>query len=366
MKKNIINAAMSVIILGFIMSFVFVSNVYASDEVSKVKGFKGKLKNNNIVLSWKSVKNANGYMLYKNNKLLKKLKSNKEQFVDKKVKKKKTYSYYIVAYKKINSQILLSKRTYTIKIKKYTKKSRRQNVSRVTGTNKTKSVGISESLKLVVKPKVKKGLKKKKVYSKKIYWSSSDKTMATVDKNGKVTANSEMRIGTVKIYARAHSGVKKVFKVKVVNYANPDKFNDFGMVYELISPIIHDYKKDTCNIASYFYEHPVKNKTSLDIDIDMGDLFINSNPKIEIEDKRIYETILNEINKTGITIEVDSDKISFCSNQYFSTGGIFIYRIHYFFNKESDFYASLNFNYANIAPRWYYETEKHYSESYLK
>ena len=349
-----------------IMTITFGTNVYANGEVSKVKGFKGKLRNNSIVLSWESTKSVDGYMLYKNNMILKKIKASKKQFVDKKVKKNKTYSYYIVAYKKTDSQVVTSKKTYTIKIKKYTKKSKKQNVSRVTGTNKTKSVGINESIRLSAKPKVEKGLKKKKVYSKKLYWSSSDKSLATVDQKGKVTANSEMKTGMLKIYARAHSGVKKAFKVKVINYAKPDKFNDFGMVYELISPIIHDYKEDTCNIASYFYKHPVKNKTSLDIDIDMGDLFINTNPKIEIEDKKIYETILNEMYKTGITIEVDSNKISFCRNQYFSTGGIFIYRIHYFFKEESDFYASLNFNYAKIAPRWYYEEEEHYSKSYLK
>lgn len=349
-----------------IMTITFGTNVYANGEVSKVKGFKGKLRNNSIVLSWKSVKKADGYMLYKNNKLLKKVKSKKKQFVDKKVKKNKTYSYYIVAYKKTDSQVVTSKKTYTIKIKKYTKKSKKQNVERVIGTKKTKTVGVCESIKLSASLKVKKGLKKKKVHSKKVHWSSSDKSLATVDKNGKVTVNSEMKTGTVKIYARAHSGVKKSFKVKVIDFAKPEKFNDSGMVYELISPIIYKYKDETCNIASYFYSNPVIRKTTIEIKNDGNNLVVDSNPKIEIKDNNIYNAIIKEIYNTGITIEVNKDKISFCRNRYFSTGGIFIYRIHYCFNETSDFEAAININYGRVAPRWYYEEEEHYSEGYLK
>jgi len=362
MKKNAIYKLVNILILVFIMSFVFVSNIYASNEVSKVKGFKGRLKNNNIVLSWKSVKNADGYMLYKNNKFLKKIKSNKKQFIDKKVKKKKTYSYYIVAYKKINSQVVSSKKTYTIKIKKYTKKSKKQNVSKVAGTNKIKSVGISESIRLSAKAKVKKGLKKKKVYSKKIYWSSSDKSLATVDQKGKVTANSNMKTGTLKIYARAHSGVKKCFKVKVVDYAKPGKFDDKGTVYEVIKPVITTFKSDSCDIASYYFKNVLDKKVTISIN-SSGD-GLKTEPEIVIPDG-IKNKMLPMMRKEGVHIEIDRDMISFCNEVYYETGGVFIYRIHYCFNKQSDFDAHyLNMSYSQIAPRWYYEEERHFSDVY--
>ena len=102
------------------------------------------------------------------------------------------------------------------------------------------------------KAKIKKGLKKKKVFNNKIVWSSSDERLATVDQNGVVKANNNRKTGTVYITARAINGVKKVIKVDVINYYNPLIFKNYRVVPEELAPLFGKYKNELCEIATYF------------------------------------------------------------------------------------------------------------------
>lgn len=91
---------------------------------AKVKGLKAVSKKGKVTLTWKKVKNANGYYVMrslKKNKGFKKVATIKKasivKYVDKKVKKKKTYYYKVCAFSKNGSKKVSGANTKAVKIK---------------------------------------------------------------------------------------------------------------------------------------------------------------------------------------------------------------------------------------------------------
>lgn len=178
-----------------------VATADAATKLSAPASFSGTASSNKeIKLSWSKSEGASKYVVYKNGKKLKTVKST--SLTDKDVKKGKDYKYSVKA-KKGNT---LSKATWTIKVKA----QKNKNVSKVAVTGNTKKLAVGNTISLKAKLTPAKG-----IVSKNIIWSSSNSKVATV-KNGKLTAKSA---GTANVTARAHNGKKATYKVTVVKAA---------------------------------------------------------------------------------------------------------------------------------------------------
>lgn len=349
------------------MIFVFGSNVIYAKELTSTKikinvpkNFRGFPKaSSNIKLEWKKVKNADGYIIYKDNKKIKTINGNATvKYIDKNVSKGKKYKYRIVAYKKSENKKIKSDKSYQIKVKVTSEKSKTLNAGRVTSSSDECTIGIFESKKLKARAKVAKGVKKKSVLSKKIYWSSSDKTLATVDKNGKVYANKNKKTGVVKIYARAHNGVRKTFKVNIVNYSRPEKFDKNIVINKDLKPVTKKYLNELTDIALYF----AHDKKGLNAKLELNESYdgVNIVPDIEI-DKNIEDKIYTLLHEVGVDIEVSNGSLCVKYVDYFADGSVFTYSIYHCLTEKSveDFF--FNCKYSKIAERWYYQEEYLYN-----
>lgn len=126
--------------------------------------FKGMSSKKGIVLSWKKNNEADGYIIYKNGRKLKTIKSSKTKYTDKKVKTNKAYTYEIQSYKNVGGKKTLSVKSLKIKVVKANANSRKQNVTGFENIKKEYKLGIGESSRL--KPTVK--ITKKSKKSKKV------------------------------------------------------------------------------------------------------------------------------------------------------------------------------------------------------
>ncbi len=150
--------------------------------------YGGTTAKGNVELSWGKVEGASQYVIYKDGKALKSVKTIK--YIDKNIKQGKTYNYKIKT--KAGSQ--QSAFSYTIKIKA----AKDSNVSKVTLNIKSKTLIQGKTYKITAKISP-----SRKVVSKSLIWKTSDSSVATVSADGKVTAK---QAGKCKISARAHSG----------------------------------------------------------------------------------------------------------------------------------------------------------------
>lgn len=263
-------------------------DVYATNKnfINAKDCFYGSVGKDNIIsIKWSKVQKSKGYVIYRNSRKIATIKSNKiKKYTDKKVKSGKKYTYEIAPYRIINGEKVLGSKSYKIKVKATKRNTKKINPSRVVIPDfyykENYSVGLNESIKLHAKAKVKKGLKKKKVFNSKIVWSSSDESLATVNPNGVVKANNNRKTGTVYITARAINGVKKVIKVDVINYYNPLKFKNYRVVPEELAPLFGKYKNEMCEIATYFaFDNKISN---VKIDLESDGLSVKTQPEVKL------------------------------------------------------------------------------------
>jgi len=346
--------------------------------------FKGMSSKKGIVLSWKKNNEADGYIIYKNGRKLKTIKSSKTKYTDKKVKTNKAYTYEIQSYKNVEGRKTLSIKSLKIKVVKTNANSKKQNVTGFENIKKEYKLEIGESsrlkpiVKITKKSKKSKKVKstkkvKQKAYSKKIRWSSSNPSLVKVDKNGRITAASDKTTGTAYIYVMAHNGVQKKIKVSVVNYALLGSVKNLKKVNEnSVKELLTISKNDTSKIAEYFqYNNPGESvelkygREGVNTD-DGGYTYkdcIKMNTEIAIE-KEMYEFILKYLLANDIeTIKVEKNYVVFQNARLYSFG----YKLNdlvYVFNGKG---ALDNYQYNNavydvipVSDRWYYGTSYAY------
>jgi Bacterial Ig-like domain (group 2). len=285
--------------------------------------------NTSLKLRWSKVKEADGYIIYRYNKDTKefrKLKTinnrNTHFFIDK-VGKNKSAKYKISAYKFTNGKKASGNQSVEVSARTYKKGDRKVNVGQV----KTKIVGSGflyaevayhENLQLsaTVKPSKYSNAKDKVVLNKKVSWYSSNSKIASVDKNGVVTAKA--KIGTCYIYSRAHNGNKSnQIKIIVGNYAKPYKGNlvlwpaednpqTFGATLELFNR----FYGDVTYIAEYFSANRPSGNKTYECWFEKGQIKMSANYEISTEmQKKIY----NFMNKFPYDLHIyaTSDYVSF-------------------------------------------------------
>ncbi len=166
-----------------------------------------------IVLSWKNVKNADGYIIYGSRcgrKLvkLKEVKKSRLTYTVKKLPKGKYFKYVVAAYKntpKNGAKVLAVSKT----VHCATKGGKYGNPTGVKLKAKALTIkkGKSKSLKPTLLHK-----RKVKTHVAKFRYESSDKKVATVNKKGKITAKKK---GTAYIYVITQNGLYKKIKITV-------------------------------------------------------------------------------------------------------------------------------------------------------
>ena len=326
-----------------------------------VDSFSGNMLNEKgIILKWSKIKKSKGYVIYRNSRKIATIKSNKiKKYTDKKVKSGKKYTYEITPYRIINGKKVLGSKSYKIEVKATKRNSKKINPARVVIPDfyykESYSVGLNESIKLHAKAKIKKGVKKKKVFNSKIVWNSSDESLATVDQNGVVKANNNRKTGTVYITARAINGVKKVIKVDVINYYNPLKFENYRVVPEELAPLFGKYKNEMCEIATYFaFDNKISN---VKIDLESDGLSVKTQPEVKLNEK-IEKALYTVMNELCLHFEIKDGYLKATYNDYFADGSIFKYNIICCIDKASEEKFQYQIGYVQIEKLWFYTEEK--------
>lgn len=181
----------------------------------KLQAKASKVTSNQIKLSWKSLKEADGYMIYQAEcgkkqgyKLIKEIKKNKTKSLKvKKLKKGKGYRFFVRAYKVIDGKNFTVSTAKTVHA--VTNGGKKGNVTKVK-VNKTK-LTLKRKKKYTLKVSVKTS-KKKGVKCRGICYESSNQKVATVSGKGKITAKGK---GKCTIYVYAHNGQCTPVTVKV-------------------------------------------------------------------------------------------------------------------------------------------------------
>lgn len=166
-----------------------------------------------IRVSWGKVEDANGYNIYRYSSSKKKFvkvknirKGNTTSWTNKKLKAETTYKYKVQAIKKVNGKTQAQSKSPQVSA--VTSSTSKGNVSKVTLNKKKINMKVGSTVKVKAKTKVKSN---KSAVSKKIKWYTTDKSVATISKKGKITARSK---GTCYVYAQAHNG-KNSKRIKV-------------------------------------------------------------------------------------------------------------------------------------------------------
>lgn len=355
MKRKMILLLAAILMAGtlFLGKNVDSSKAASKSDISTPKFFRGILKSGKkIELRWKKIKGASGYVIYKNNKRIKNIKERKKcKWTDKKVKAGRVYKYRIAAFRKKGGKKTISVKSYQIKVLVSNQKSKKTNAAKLTISKSSFILHFNALKKIKVTVKAGKKEKKKALLSKKIVWSSSNKALATVNKNGVIHTNNQMRTGRLYIYARAHNGITKAIPVQVTNFAKPEKFKNMYAVNKEITAVVTTYKNELTDIASYF--EFVKPNTNVLFDIDdAGNL--RKTPAASI-DKKIEENIYKIVKNVPVTIEIRKTYLAVRRVIQTSYGTTITYTVIYGFTDKAERDYDNGYSYLEIAPRWKYQ-----------
>ena len=152
------------IILFVLTSILNMHNTYGNEKSiqsnnidTMVSNFYGNMSNEKgIILIWSKVFQSKGYVIYRNNKKIATIKSNKiKSYTDKKVKAGKKYTYQIAPYTKVKGKKALGVKSYKIRVKATKRNGKKINPARVVIPDfyyeDNYNVGLYESIKLHAK-----------------------------------------------------------------------------------------------------------------------------------------------------------------------------------------------------------------------
>ena len=174
---------------------------------------KATTKKTNITISWKAVSGADGYIIYAapcGNKLERAAtvaNPKAVKYTFKKLKKGKYYKYIVVAYKKTAAGNRIMSKSKSVHCATAGGKKGNPTGIKLKKTKITLKKGKKTKIKATLQSKGKVA-----THIAKFRYESSNKKIATVDKNGNIKAKKK---GTVTIYVYAQNGLCRTIKVKV-------------------------------------------------------------------------------------------------------------------------------------------------------
>ena len=226
-QRHNIMSRMASVLLAFAVvlgmcGMVFPEDAYAASALKAPQNVVVSAGKTTAKISWDKADKAKGYEVYAkvSDGKYKKVKTIKKgstvSFTQKELKKNKTYTY------KVRSVSGKNKSSFSSVVSMRTTTSKLDNVKSVKLSSKSATLRVegSKTIKATLSPS-------KNLVSKKVRWTSSDKSIATVSSTGEITA---MAAGSCTVTAKAHNGKKAVCKVTVnapmsmaddvVNYVN--------------------------------------------------------------------------------------------------------------------------------------------------
>lgn len=274
-----------------------------------------------LKLKWKTVKKADGYIIYrysKKNSAYIAVKSIKNaeitEWIDKQRETNKVYKYKIVSYKKINQRKIFSKKSGYVMAKTYQRDKVKINAREPKVSNRKVYLGLCSSKKIKTRVLASKyGMNEnKRAFSTKVRWYSSNNKIAKVDKKGKITAGTTP--GKCNIYAVAHNGRRTKIKVTVKNYARAKRYYNCDKEDDLYT-LVYEYTDIIQDIAEYFSVNRLKENETINIGL-------NNEAKVVVEPERKFdEKISREIEDLLVNfpyyigIDIDVDCIDFVSKK---------------------------------------------------
>ena len=308
--------------------------------------------NTSVRISWKEDADSDGYIIYRYDRASKKYvkvkvvrDSSADRWIDRKLKTNKVYKYKIASYRMVDGKKQVSALSDWVSARTYKRYSKSVNAQAPKVDKKKVNLGLCSSQKLkskVVATRYGKN-KKKKTFSDKVRWYSSDTSVATVDQNGVVRAGAAP--GTCSIYAMAHNGARTEVKVNVKNYAREDDFYNYGEEDDIYT-LITDFKPQIQNIGEYYSIHRIGEDDVIDIDLDDYANVVITPDNADIGNLRDdIEKLLVDF-PYYISIRITCNRVEFVLKKEDSDEALKAYVAFWFDNDCSEFWD------IQIGPHW--------------
>lgn len=310
-------------------------------------------------ITWNLVEGVDGYEIYRckwGNKEFKKVKdiknSKTKKWVNKKLKENTIYRYQIKAYKIVNGVRVRSESAYIISAKTHTKKCKKVNANRVIPEVDSIEIGMGMTREMSANVKVLK--KGKAAYNENVNWYSTDKSIASITKDGMLTANKKE--GKCYIYAKAHNGKNsKKIPVEIVNQSMPKNF-EMENVTGSAKILLKKYKNEVCKIAEFFTQHPLEEEGWISYEDEEGYDIEPAGLNVANIQSELDNIFMEFEYGDALTIMVEKEKVVFTITEELEDGTLICQTIEYYFREYIDD-SYWEEGYYEIAEHWGYAYE---------
>ncbi len=357
MDRRMIKGIICILITA-LLSVLFLSGqlAYASgtgvtyDAPENVRAVRNS--STSVRLRWKTDTDVDGYIIYRYDRSAKKYVkvkvvrgSSADRWIDRKLKSNKVYRYKVASYRMVDGKKQVSALSDWVSARTYKRYSKSVNAQAPKVDKKKVNLGLCSSQKLksrVVATRYGKN-KKKKPFSDKVRWYSSDTSIATVDQNGVIKAGAAP--GSCSIYAKAHNGAKTEVKVNVKNYAKEDDFYNYSREDDIYT-LITDFKPQIQDIAEYYSIHRIGEGNVIYMDLDDHANVVITPENADIGNlRKDIEKLLVEF-PYYISIEVHCDSVDYILKKEDTKEALEAYVYFWFDNDCSEFWD------IQIGPHW--------------
>lgn len=219
--------AAAIAVLAF-AAFVHPAVAHAAEE--KLAAPKtvtvARVSDSSLRVKWSAVKGAAGYVVYAYEdgeyRTVKKMDASTRTLTIKKLKSSTTYRYKVCAYTEAEAgEAQMGARSVLVSARPYAKKAKKVNADSV--SYDLSRIIVLKGRTIAVSAQAKTSKSGKSVINKRVWYSTSDPSIATVDANGVITG---VKKGTCNLVCRTHNGrsftkkiyVRKAFKTSYINF----------------------------------------------------------------------------------------------------------------------------------------------------